>query len=141
MVNTIAYAQIFQKNLDLLMIQESTTGWMEDNAGRVIYDGGNTVKIPKISMDGMGDYDRSSGFVSGSVTLEYETKTMTQDRGRSFLLDAMDVNESNFVANASNVLSEFQRTKVVPEIDAYRYSSIWADALGARLPVLFYPNS
>ena len=49
---------------------------------------------------------------------------MTQDRGRSFNLDAMDVNESNFIATAGNVMGEFQRTKVVPEIDAYRISKL-----------------
>ena len=75
-------------------------------------------------MDGLGDYSRAGGFTSGAVTLEYETRTMTMDRGRTFMLDAMDVNESNFVANASNVMGQFQATKVIPEIDAYRYSKI-----------------
>ena len=62
----------------------------------------------------------------------YETKTMTQDRGRRFTLDAMDVNETNFVATASSVMGEFQRVHVVPEIDAYRYSSIAAQAMAAN---------
>lgn len=51
---------------------------------------------------------------------------MTQDRGRTFHLDAMDVDETNFVAAAGNVMGEFQRLQVVPEIDAYRYSRIAA---------------
>ena len=38
----------------------------------------------------------------------------------------MDVDETNFVASASAVMSEFQRTKVIPEVDAYRYSRIYA---------------
>lgn len=70
-------------------------------------------------MDGLADYDRQEGYTDGAVNLKYETKTMTQDRGRRFTLDAMDVNESNFVATASSVMGEFQRTHVVPEIDAY----------------------
>jgi len=77
-----------------------------------------------MNMDGLGDYDRANGFTQGSITLEYETKTMTMDRGRTFMLDSMDVNESNFVANATNAMGQFQATKVVPEIDAYRYSKI-----------------
>lgn len=124
MANTISYATIFQKALDKQMVAAATSGWMEANAGQVIYKGGNTVKVPKISTDGLGDYDRSTGYTGGSVTFEYETKTLTQDRSRSFMLDAMDVDETNFVLTASTVMSEFQRTKVVPEIDAYRYSSI-----------------
>ena len=123
-INTIAYATLFQTALDKQAVAKLTSGWMDANAGQVIYNGGKEVKIPKINMDGLGDYSRSGGFTSGAVTLEYETRTMSQDRGRTFMLDAMDVNESNFVANASNVMGQFQATKVIPEIDAYRYSKI-----------------
>ena len=123
-INTIAYATLFQTALDKQAVAKLTSGWMDANAGQVIYNGGKEVKIPKINMDGLGDYSRSGGFTSGAVTLEYETRTMSQDRGRTFMIDAMDVNESNFVANASNVMGQFQATKVIPEIDAYRYSKI-----------------
>ena len=124
MANNIAYADLFQKTLDKQMTAKLTSGWMEANAGQVIYDGGKTVKIPTISMQGLGNYNRATGYVNGDVTLTYQTFTMTMDRGRSFSLDAMDVNESNFVANASNVLGIFQSTQVVPEVDAYRYASL-----------------
>ena len=128
---TTGYATIFQRELDKQVVAQATSGWMEDNAGLVKYSGGNEVKIPKINMNGLGKYDRATGFVGGSVTLEYETKTLTQDRGRTFMLDRMDVDETNFVATAANVMGEFQRTQVVPEIDAYRYSSISAQAIAA----------
>ena len=128
-INTLATATLFEKTLDLVAQQEALTGWMEANAGQVKYNGGAEVKIPKISLQGMGDYDRDNGYVQGSVKLEYETRTMTQDRGRKFQLDAMDVDETNFVANASTVMGEFQRMFVVPEIDAYRLSKIASDAI------------
>lgn len=135
MSNTIAYATLFQQALDKAAVAKLTSGWMDANAGQVIYNGGKEVKIPKISMDGLADYDRGKGFTEGAVTLEYETKTMSMDRGRTFLLDSMDVNESNFVANATNVMGQFQATKVVPEIDAYRYSKIASLAIGANVAV------
>ncbi len=128
-VNTLEFAQLTQTALDKQVIAEATSGWMELNASQVRYTGGSEVKIPKLSMDGLGDYDRDNGFVQGSVTLAWQTKTLTQDRGRTFQLDSMDVDETAFVATASAVMSEFQRTKVIPEIDAYRYSSIATQAL------------
>lgn len=128
-INTLQYASIFQKNLDLLAIQESLTGWMDANAGQVIYNGGSEVKIPKMSVDGLADYDRDAGYTQGGITLSYQTREMTQDRGRKFQLDAMDIDETNFVATASTVMGEFQRTKVVPEIDAYRLSAIATAAI------------
>lgn len=124
MPNTLAYAEIFQSELDKQMLELPTSAWMESNAGQVKYNGGNKVNIPNMSLDGMGDYDRAKGFVDGAVTLTFEQFTMTQDRGRSFMLDSMDIDETNFAATAANVLNEFQRTKVVPEVDAYRYAQI-----------------
>ncbi|MDK2800572.1 MAG: hypothetical protein PWQ70_2191 [Clostridiales bacterium] len=124
MANTLEYAKIFQTELDAQMVAGATSGWMELNSDMVKYNGGNEVKIPSVVMDGLADYDRDAGFTKGSVTLSYQTHQLTQDRGRTFSLDAMDVDETNFVATAGMVLGEFQRTKVIPEVDAYRYSKI-----------------
>lgn len=131
MPNTIQYATIFQNELDKAAVQEMTTGWMDSNAGRVKYNGGKEVKIPVINMDGLGDYSRgaSNGYACGDLQFEYKTYEMTQDRGRKFTLDAMDVDETNFVATAGAVMGEFQRTKVIPEIDAYRLSALATKAM------------
>lgn len=128
-INTLATATLFQQTLDQVVVQEALTGWMEANAGQVLYNGGAEVKIPKIALQGLGKYDRNNGYNQGSITLSYETKTMTQDRGRKFQLDAMDVNETNFVATAATVMGEFQRVHVVPEIDAYRLSKLITAAI------------
>lgn len=128
-INTLATATLFEKNLDLLAVQETTTGWMDANAGQVKYNGGAEVKIPKMSVNGLGDYDRDDGYPQGGVTLTYQTREMTQDRGRKFQLDAMDVDESDFIPTAARVMGEFQREKVVPEIDAYRLSKVATAAI------------
>lgn len=130
-INTLETATLFQKTLDKVAIQDATTGWMDANAGQVIYNGGAEVKIPKMSMDGLGDYDRDDGYTQGGVTLEYETRKMTQDRGRKFQLDPIDINENNFVTTAASVMGEFQRMHVIPEIDAYRISKIAAETIEA----------
>lgn len=132
-INTLATATLFQNTLDLLAVREASTGWMEANAGQVRYSGGAEVKIPKMSVDGLGNYDRDNGYVQGAVTLAYGTYTMTQDRGRKFQLDSMDVDETNFVATAGAVMGEFQRTKVIPEIDAYRISKLATTAITAAV--------
>lgn len=129
-INTLATATLFQTTLDKIAIHDAVTGWMDANAGQVIYNGGAEVKIPKMSVQGMGDYDRDTGYVQGSVTLDYETRTMNQDRGRKFQLDAMDINENNFVTTASSVMGMFQREHVIPEIDAYRLSNLATQAIG-----------
>lgn len=131
-INTLAAATIFQQQLDKIAVQDAVTGWMDANAGQVKYNGGAEVKIPKMSVQGMGDYDRDNGYQQGSVTMEYETRKMTQDRGRLFQLDPMDINENNFVTTAGAVMGEFQRTRVIPEIDAYRISKIATETIAAN---------
>ena len=54
MANTITYAKIFQKELDKQVLEGSTSGWMEENASQVIYNGGNEIKMPKMSLQGLG---------------------------------------------------------------------------------------
>lgn len=132
MANTLAFAQILMQKLDQAAVQNLATGWMDSNAGQVKYTGGNEVKIPTIATQGLATYGRTgnAGFIDGNVTLSYETYRMTQDRGRKFMLDRNDVDETNFVATASQVMSKFQKDKVIPEIDAYRISKLasYADA-------------
>lgn len=125
-LNTIGYATLLQNKLDESATLSLTSGWMDANAGQVEYNGGNKVRMPEISTSGLKDYDRDNGYPDGSVSLKYKDYEMTQDRGTSFQLDAMDVNESNFIANATTVVNTFQKENVLPEIDAYRYSRLYA---------------
>ena len=138
--NSLEYAKIFMQALDKVMLQMLTSAPMELNSNLIKYNGGNEVKISSIAMQGLADYDRATGFTSGSVSTTFQTHTLSQDRGREFSLDAMDVDETNFVATAGNVMGEFQRTKVVPEIDAYRYSTIFGYANTALKTARYTPD-
>ena len=125
-LNVSEARKVFQNKLDQLMVEELTSGFMEKNAGEIIYEGGSEIKIPSIVIDGLKDYSRTDGYPAGGVSMKYQTVELKMDRSESFVLDAMDVEETNFLASASAVLGEFQRTQVVPEVDAYRYSKIHA---------------
>lgn len=118
------YASIFTNVIDGVVKQGSVTQALEVRDSLVIYNGGKDVKIAKIATSGLADYSRKDGFTKGSATLDWETHTFTQDRGRRFDIDVMDEDETNFVESASTLLGEFTRTEIIPEIDAYRLSKI-----------------
>lgn len=82
----------------------------------------NEIVIPKLSMDGLADYSRNGGYVGGSVTLTNETVTFNYDRGRKFTVDAMDNEETAGLA-FGKLSSEFLRTRVAPEMDAFRFAT------------------
>ena len=95
-----------------------------DGSPELVKEGANAdeMVIPKISMDGLADYSRNGGYVGGDVTLAYETVKCNFDRGRSFSVDNMDNIETAGIA-FGRLAGEFIRTKVVPELDAFRFAS------------------
>lgn len=93
------------------------------DAPNAVFVGGNAVKVYKTSMDGLGNYSRNAGFVDGAATGTWETLTLTKDRGRSFMIDRMD-NEETLDLAFGTLAGEFVRTKVVPEIDAYTFAKL-----------------
>lgn len=88
---------------------------------RVRFIGSDTVNLYTMSLDGLGNYSRNAGFVTGSVTGGWEPYKLTQDRGRSFMVDVMDNDETMGMAFGT-LAGEFIRTQVTPEIDAYRFA-------------------
>ena len=81
----------------------------------------NELIIPKMSVQGLADYDKTNGYVNGSVTLNNETVKCNFDRGRMFAVDTMDNLETAGIA-FGRLAGEMIRTKVVPELDAFRFA-------------------
>ena len=122
MANSITTFKKYIDLLDEVYKQQAKTAIL-DGDNSLVQAGSNTheIVIPKISMDGLGDYSRNGGYVDGDVTLTNETVAFNYDRGRAFTVDAMDNEETAGVA-FGKLASEFIRTKVVPEMDAFRFA-------------------
>lgn len=129
MANSITKFKAYIDKLDTVYQQASATSILDADADTVRMGAkAGEFLIPKMSMDGLADYSRSSGYVKGDVTITYETKSCNYDRGRKFSVDAMDNEETAGIA-FGKLASEFIRTKVVPEMDAFRYAK-YASATG-----------
>ena len=124
MANTIELAEKMTSVLDKAVVQKAVTGFLADNAMGAKFVGAKTVLIPEINMNGLGDYDRDTGYVQGALTVSSTAYTLNVDRSRKFQLDAQDADESGVANLAGQVMGEFIRTKVVPEIDAYNLSKL-----------------
>lgn len=83
----------------------------------------NEILIPKLSMDGLADYSRNSGYTKGDVNLTWETVKFNYDRGRKFEVDYLDNEETAEVAFGM-LAGEFIRTKVSPEADAFTFAQL-----------------
>lgn len=122
MGNAVALFKKYISLLDEVYKNASKSAVLDSNAANIASGAGaNEFIVPKISMEGLADYSRNSGYVGGDVTLTNETIKANFDRGRSFTIDAMDNEETAGVA-FGRLSSEFIRVKVVPEIDAFRFA-------------------
>ena len=133
MANAIALAKTYVPILDAVYKEASLTSVLDGNP-ELVRQGANANEmiIPKMSMQGLADYSRNGGYVTGDVTMTNETVTCNFDRGRMFNVDTMDDLET--AGNAFGGLAgEFIRTRVVPELDAFRFAS-YAGATGISKP-------
>lgn len=119
--NTIELAQSYLPILDEVYKVSSRTAILDTANERVRFIGADTVNLYTMSMDGLGNYSRNAGFVTGSVTGGWQPFTLTQDRGRSFIVDVVD-NDATMGMAFGTLAGEFIRTEVAPEIDAYRFA-------------------
>lgn len=130
------------KALDTVLANESKTAILENGMKYIDLDfkEAGYVKILSILMDGLSDYYRvnngvvanpyshyqngsADGYKVGNASATWELFKLEFDRGRQFQVDNMD-NEELAGQVIANLLTEFLRTKVVPEVDAIRFSKI-----------------
>lgn len=132
-MNVIALAERFMPILDEIYKRESLTSRLDAMTKPVDLSGVGEVKIFKTQVVGMGNYSRTTGYPAGDVIGSWETIQLTQERGRAFSVDRMDDEESLGMAFGT-LAGEFIRTKVVPEIDAYRFARYagWSDVDGTE---------
>ena len=122
MANVINLFKKYIALLDEVYKQASKTAILDGDSA-LVQAGANTneIIVPKLSMDGLADYSRNDGYVKGDVELTMETVKFNYDRGRKFSVDAMDNEETAGLA-FGKLSSEFIRTRVVPEMDAFRFA-------------------
>ncbi len=120
----IALAKNYTNLLDEVYISASVTADLTSDAS-LMRAGANANEIlyPQISLDGLGDYDRNSGYTDASVAVEWKTATFNYDRGAKITVDTMDDEESFNIAfgMAGGTLV---REKVSPESDAFVFATL-----------------
>lgn len=124
MPNTIALAKNYTSLLDEVYRNASVTADLTSDA-TLARAGANANEIiyPQITVTGLGDYDRNSGYTTGAVDLKWKTATFNYDRGTKISVDVMDNEESRNLAFGM-AGATLQREKVAPEADAFTFATL-----------------
>lgn len=123
-INSMASASKYTDALDKVVVQEAQTGFFADNIMTAKFVGAKTVILPDMDFRGLADYDRDGGFSRSGITVAQTSYTLTKDRGRQIQIDREDMDETGVANLAGQILGEYVRTQVVPEIDAYVLSKL-----------------
>lgn len=152
MANQFGLIEKYMKEaIDTVLATDSKTKVLENGAKfiDVNFKEAGYVKVMSLLMDGLSDYYRvnnqyaasgenyahysvpgqghKDGYRVGSTQNSWEIFKLEYDRGKQFQVDNMDDEETAGLI-IGNLLTEFLRTKVVPEIDAVRFSKIASKA-------------
>jgi len=141
MTQSIALATKFQPILDEIYKAASLTARMDTPVKPVNFAGANVVSVFKTTPIGLGTYSRVSGYPAGQVVGTWETLTLASERGRAFVIDRMDDEETLGMAFGT-LAGEFIRTQVAPELDAYRFSKYAStSSINAATPATLDANT
>lgn len=124
MENSIALTKEHISVLDEIYKSESVTNDLTGDQS-VVRAGVNANEIcyPQISVQGLGDYDRNSGYTGNSVSLVWQTTKFNYDRGTKISIDAMD-NQETFDIAFGRASRELMRSQIAPEADAFTFATL-----------------
>ena len=140
------------KAWDKVYKAESRSAILDGEKDLLKFVGAKTVKIAKPSVSGLSDYKRPNaeqdgvfggdghdtsmstggyGYQQGDISVEWETFTIACDRGVQLRIELFDDEETDGIAVAY-ATTEVSRTQVIPEVDAYVFSKLAANAATVR---------
>lgn len=122
-MNNVELAQVWLPILDELYQQEALTSVLDADENSVMVDQYGEMRVAKLDMDGLGDFDRNSGYTKGSTKLSWEVVKYDKERSQELRIDRL-TNQEALGIPFSRLSGEFLRTKVIPETDAGRIAKI-----------------
>lgn len=122
-MNNVELSTVYLPLLDEVYKNEVKTSVLDGDQATIKKGQNGEIKVAKLDMDGLGDFDRNSGYTEGTTTLKWETIKYDKERSQKLRVDRLD-NEESLGVMVAKLSSEFLRTKVAPETDAARIAKI-----------------
>ena len=120
------YAEVWSPDLLEIMEQDSLTSPFVTTA--VKWLSAKTFHFTQMSTSGYKSHSRLGGWNKGTVEQTDVPFTLTHDRDIQFMIDKIDVDETNETASIKKISEVFHKTQQIPEMDAYFYSKVATEA-------------
>lgn len=125
----LKYAETFAPALEQKYAKELASFELFQSNKQVKFIDAQTIKLPSITLSGYKDHTRGSlGFNQGTITNDWEPKKLAHDRSIEFVIDPMDVDETNKTVSIGNVQNTLEEEQTIPEKDSYVFSKLYSEA-------------
>lgn len=126
MPNTANYAERWEPELLEIYMQETLISpFITTN---VRWLSARTFHFTQMSTTGYKSHSRNGGWNRGEFVQTDVPFTLSHDRDIEFLVDRLDVDETNSTASMENISKVFIRTQAVPEANALFFSRVAKEA-------------
>lgn len=122
MPNTANYAEKWEPELLEILTQDSLVSPFITTSVRWL--SAKTFHFTQMSTSGYKSHNRNGGWNRGSFVQTDVPFTLKHDRDVEFLVDKLDVDETNATASMENISKVFVRTQEVPEANALFFSRV-----------------
>jgi len=113
--------------------ERKTTPWQPNPAFVRGFQRAKTGQLATIFTDPLADYDRALGYVAGAAGIEWNPYELRFDRGRSYVLDQVDMMQQEGVFTAMATMAVTAREQVVPEQEKLAFASAYAQMPTANI--------
>ena len=125
----LKYAETFAPALEQKYAKELASFELFQSNKQVKFIDAQTIKLPSITLSGYKDHPRASLRLNqATIKTEWEPKKLSHDRSIEFVIDPMDVDETNKTVSIGNVQNTLEEEQTIPEKDSYVFSKLYTEA-------------
>lgn len=127
MPNSFNYAEQFLPILAQKYEKELTSYDLENSNPQVQFLNAHTIKLPRLTLSGYKDHTRGGSYNTGTISNDWEPKVLAHDRDIEYVIDPMDIDETDLAASVANIQNIFETEHAIPEKDSYRFSKLYSE--------------
>lgn len=127
MANTIStYCKQYVNSQEEKLRMYNTFSLTQDLVKPLVSHSGKIVSYDKLTLasGGIGSYNRATGYTAKDITMTRVDETLSQDKGNSLMLDAMDRDEAQIEGGIIRLYNNYVIKVEIPAVDTYRFSAI-----------------
>lgn len=122
---TIDYAKKYASQVSERFVEGAKTAGLINN--KYDFTGVKTVKVYNVSTAPLNNYQRTGTNRFGTpqeLDATTEEMTMSQEKSFTFVIDALDKDETGLALEAATALNRQIREVIIPELDRYRFAKM-----------------